>query len=187
MVRILNSFRDAEKERAIKYKDISSWLVTNSYITETINDDGRIHRESTQKGNQAGIFSEQRTKADGKTYNVLLCKYGGQRLIVTHYFEIIGMVQEEADSIVERKTNSLHEYVLTHVEQEKLLQELKTDIEVSEVSCKKCMLYRNDTCFGQKRICEDFRNAVDISEHEREQWPDRMQGPYGTLHREIKR
>lgn len=55
--------------------------------------------------------------------------------------------------------------------------------ETPVLTCKKCMLYRNESCFGQSQICDDFRNSVDISEEERKNWPTGMQGPYGTLHR----
>lgn len=50
------------------------------------------------------------------------------------------------------------------------------------ISCKKCMLYKNDTCFGKKAVCEFFKNSPDISADEMAMWPKEMTGPYGTLH-----
>ena len=58
-------------------------------------------------------------------------------------------------------------------------EELKT-------SCKKCMFYKNDDCFGEKTICEDFKNCPDISTYEMELWPKEMLGPYGTLHKNFQ-
>lgn len=52
----------------------------------------------------------------------------------------------------------------------------------SPVTCKKCMLYKNDTCFGGKSICSFFKNSPEISAAEMELWPKEMSGPYGTLH-----
>ena len=49
-------------------------------------------------------------------------------------------------------------------------------------TCKKCMLYKNDTCFGAKKICSFFKNSPDISEYELNLWPKEMSGPYGTLY-----
>ena len=49
----------------------------------------------------------------------------------------------------------------------------------SKPSCKKCMLYKNGKCFGEKTICEDFKNSPDISEEEMAMWPKQMGGAYG--------
>ena len=38
-------------------------------------------------------------------------------------------------------------------------------------SCINCMLYKNETCFGKKEICEDFRPSPKLSTEEIERWP----------------
>ena len=183
IVRHLNSLRDKTKERAIKYKDIAAWLVNQGYITETVGEENKKYRDSTPKGQAAGIVSERRIGSDGSEYTVLLCKYGGQRLIVTHYDEIIMISSKEVNAKQSEETALSNRETIQDTELLKELHETKTIENSTNMSCKKCMRYRNETCFGQKNICEDFRNSVDISDYERDCWPDRMQGPYGNLHR----
>ncbi len=38
-------------------------------------------------------------------------------------------------------------------------------------SCINCMLYKNETCFGKKEICEDFKPSPKLSTEEIERWP----------------
>ena len=60
---------------------------------------------------------------------------------------------------------------------------VKQKQEEPKPSCKKCMFYKNDICFGAKSICEDFKNCPEIPAYEMELWPKEMSGPYGTLHK----
>ena len=38
-------------------------------------------------------------------------------------------------------------------------------------ACKSCMLYRNETCFGRERLCEDYKPAPDLSSLGISNWP----------------
>ena len=38
-------------------------------------------------------------------------------------------------------------------------------------TCKDCMLYKNETCFGKKELCADFNPAPRVSKSEMELWP----------------
>ena len=54
-----------------------------------------------------------------------------------------------------------------------LTQDLGNTVDKSEkkYSCSDCKLYRRDDCFGQKKICEDFKLSPNISENETRNWP----------------
>ena len=42
-------------------------------------------------------------------------------------------------------------------------------------SCKNCMLYRSEECFGEKEICEFYSYAPTISKAEIDNWPKEME------------
>ena len=44
--------------------------------------------------------------------------------------------------------------------------------------CKYCMEYRNGNCFGESKICNDFRPSPEISKEEVNNWPK-----YGSVSR----
>ena len=48
--------------------------------------------------------------------------------------------------------------------------------------CKKCMVYKQNTCIGEKELCEFFKSSPEITQEEIDNWPKEMGGPYGTLH-----
>ena len=39
-------------------------------------------------------------------------------------------------------------------------------------SCKDCMEFKNENCYGDKNICQDYRPSPSISKEEMERWPD---------------
>ena len=170
IIRELNTMRNENKERAIKYKDISAWLNEEGYITETKNESGKTERYVTEKGAEAGFWNDIREGINGE-YNVVLCRYGAQKLIVTNYHKIIGAESVQEDSVPDT------------IEKKIIFVQKDASQKEEKVTCKKCMLYKNETCFGEKEICEDFRNSVDISDEEISNWPKEMSGPYGTLHK----
>ena len=45
------------------------------------------------------------------------------------------------------------------------------EIEKNIKKCKNCIEYKNGNCFGEAKICEDFRLAPKISKSEMERWP----------------
>ena len=161
ITKYFNSIRNSKINRAFKYSDISDWLISEGYISETINEIGKKQYIATAKGISNGIKNEEKSGREGK-YNVLLCTYDAQKMIVRNLDVIAGYT-----SIDKRQNEEL----------------IETDDTNTDITCKKCMLYRNETCFGGKEICEDFRHAVDISEDEIAMWPKEMTGPYGTLHK----
>ncbi|MCI7148071.1 MAG: hypothetical protein MSA45_08060 [Firmicutes bacterium] len=55
--------------------------------------------------------------------------------------------------------------------QQKNHQTLNVNSDETIHKCKDCMLYRNETCFGSKEICEDFRFAPTIPKEEMDLWP----------------
>ena len=72
---------------------------------------------------------------------------------------------------------------------EKMRNEARSAEEGDEppvISCKSCMLYRSEECIGQTEICEFYRHAPTVSKDEMEQWPQEMQGAYGTPFRKGK-
>ena len=38
-------------------------------------------------------------------------------------------------------------------------------------ACRSCMLYRNETCFGREKLCEDYKPAPDLSSWDISNWP----------------
>ena len=47
-----------------------------------------------------------------------------------------------------------------------------------EVSCHNCRFARSGDCFPQKEICADYERAFNISQDEREAWPDMGDASY---------
>ena len=66
--------------------------------------------------------------------------------------------EQVSESINTKETTA---EAITAVEQEKIDQN----------TCKNCMELKNGNCFGQTRICEDFRFSPTISAKERANWP----------------
>ena len=53
----------------------------------------------------------------------------------------------------------------------KLLVHQPPKLDETHFKCTDCTLYRNDTCFGRKKTCEDFKCAPQPSSSELSRWP----------------
>ena len=74
--------------RKINRGPIINWLIENGYIVENeIN--GRKYKLPTEKGNEAGIYSEERFGYNGN-YKVVLYNKNAQRMIIEHLAETGG-------------------------------------------------------------------------------------------------
>ena len=49
---------------------------------------------------------------------------------------------------------------------------------VVEYTCKDCIAFRRDDCFGEKKICNHFKYAPKADDNITNDWPKYMQGPY---------
>lgn len=153
----INQFRNKEATRAVTNIEIAEWLCSLQYLKKEMTEDGR-RTIPTQIGYETGFDLEERTSKSGDNYILLVCDYNAQKFIVNNYHR---MMEDNRTSA-------------SYVEVEE---------EPVPVKCNKCMLFRNETCFGKSAICEDFIASVDIPEEEMANWPKEMHGPYGTLHK----
>jgi len=70
--------------------------------------------------------------------------------------------------------------------QDNSTQKNDTDSACSLKTCKNCLLYRSEECFGQDSICDYFKQVPSRDKDKYAHWPKEMTGPYGRYRRKIK-
>lgn len=50
-------------------------------------------------------------------------------------------------------------------------------------TCKNCMLYKREDCFGKDTICEDYKYAPDMDDEKRKNWPKYGDATFFRMHR----
>ncbi len=74
--------------KKIKYKDISSWLISIGALEEYVAPDGSSKKHPTESGRNIGIFDEIRRSMRGE-YTVILYNADAQRFIVDNIAAIM--------------------------------------------------------------------------------------------------
>lgn len=78
-----------ENMQAVNYKQMVKWLMQGGLIQDSEPDsDGRISKIATEKGNGAGIHTEERERENGGHYLLTLYNREAQRLLIDHIDEI---------------------------------------------------------------------------------------------------
>lgn len=58
----------------------------------------------------------------------------------------------------------------------------ESDPDCRDRTCRDCKWYVSEECFGQKRICNDFKEAAILSKQEIKNWPQYGDATYFRLH-----
>ncbi len=119
--------------RKIKRGLIIDWLIENGFIVESQNN-GRKYKLPTDKGTEAGIYTEIRFGYNGN-YTVVLYNESAQRMIIKYLTEVVGSntdVQQQA-SIIDQ-TDSNRGKAWDSKQEEQLIEMFKDGLTVNEIA-----------------------------------------------------
>lgn len=149
----INRLIDTRIYKKLKSDSIADFLVSEGLLEVVHLDGGRFLRRATKKGNEEGITYVQRKANDGNIYWGNVYDKHGQ-------FYIIDNIQ-----FIAEYNNGTRKLELSETANE------PQDMPEPRFYCRDCMDFRNSNCFGNDKICEDFRYAYTFSKKETENWP----------------
>lgn len=91
----INTHIADESRRKLTYRMIANWLVTNGYLIERVNSNGKMKRYPTAFGNEVGFYTEKRTSSKGDEYDVILIGKTAKQFIIQHINEIAESVDND--------------------------------------------------------------------------------------------
>lgn len=112
---------------------IINWLIEDGFIVENeIN--GRKYKLPTDKGNEAGIYTEERFGYNGN-YKVVLYDKNAQRIIIAHLNETIGSnitINQQTTNIIQTDSNRGKPW--DSKQEEELTEMFKDGLTVNEIA-----------------------------------------------------
>lgn len=77
-----------ETMKVVSYKSMVSWLMHKGFIEEVRSEnDGRIMKVATEKGNSVGIFTDKRDR-NGSPYAIIIYNPDAQKYLLEHLSEM---------------------------------------------------------------------------------------------------
>ena len=77
-----------ENMQSVSYKSMTTWLIQEGMLSETISDNGHTYKIATEKGEENGIYTEERERENGGHFLLTLYNREAQRLLLEHLEEI---------------------------------------------------------------------------------------------------
>ena len=84
----INAVINKEKMKGIKATQITSWLMSQGYLTQKESTDGERYKTLSETSASIGISAEERTTENGRVYQVNLYNKIAQLFIIDHLNEI---------------------------------------------------------------------------------------------------
>lgn len=77
-----------ENMQSVSYKSMTTWLIQEGMLSETISDNGHTYKITTEKGEESGIYTEERERENGGHFLLTLYNREAQRFLLEHLEEI---------------------------------------------------------------------------------------------------
>lgn len=118
--------------RKIKRSLINKWLIENGYIIENVVN-GRKYKLPTVKGNEAGIYTEERFGFNGN-YKVVMYNKKAQRTIVEHIIEVSKSTMDNDRRSANIKDDSNRGKSWDSKQEEELIEMFKDGLTIKEIA-----------------------------------------------------
>lgn len=86
---------DVEQMTKLRYTAVTTWLIEEGLLEETVDNLGKKTKRPTQQGREIGILTEERIGQYGP-YTVVLCSKGAQQFIIDNFDAVLQRASEKS-------------------------------------------------------------------------------------------